>query len=560
MAIEYRSLIPDTLRNDKLKGLRERKNAVFSQAKGNDGVTAPLPPLAVWECHDGRVVRCFSARPANLAASLAGAVARAGDAEALVDGERRLTYTALGDRVNVVAAGLADLGISAGDRVAVLLGNRLEYPIILYSCALLGAIVVPMNLRQSPDETAFALNQSGATLLLHEVDARLPPDDATPTLRTRVAVADGSGLPEGTPRTFPAVKEDAPFSILYTSGTTGRPKGAVLTHLNLIHTVLHYRHHYNLRDGERSILAVPASHITGLAALIAVTIDAAGCLVMMREFKADHFLAIAAAERMTFTLIVPAMLVLVLMQPNFDPAALTNWRVCGFGGAPIAETTVAELNRCLPGLSLHNTYGATETSSPAVIMPAEHAAARRRQLGLPVIMGDVLVMDEHGREVPRGAAGEIWISGPMVTPGYWNNPDATGLAFAGSYWKSGDIGSIDADGFVTLHDRIKDMINRGGFKIYSVEVENALCLIPDVLESAVVGRPCPVLGERVIAFIHLRPRAAPLDEDRLRAHCANLLSDYKVPEVFVFESSPLPRNANGKLVKATLRARLEAAA
>lgn len=521
-------------------------------------IAATAPQLA-WESHYGRVLRCFAKRPANLGASLAAAVARAADSEALVDGLRRLTYRELAEQVDSLAAGLADMGVSAGDRVALLLGNRLEYPVILYACAVMGAIAVPLSLRQSADETAFALNQSGAAVLFHEAEARLPEPDTVPALRLRLVVTDGSALPSGQPRTFAPVDEDAPCCILYTSGTTGRPKGAVLTHFNLIHTVLHFRHHYALRDGERSVLAVPASHVTGLAALIAVSVDLAGCLIVMREFNAARFLAIAAAERMTYTLIVPSMLVLALMQPGFDAAALCAWRVCGFGGAPMADATIAELARRLPGLALHNTYGATETSSPAVIMPAVHAAARSRELGLPVLTSDVLVMDEHGREVPNGVQGEIWISGPMVIPGYWDNPEATAAAFTGSFWKSGDLGSVDADGFLSLHDRIKDMINRGGFKIYSVEVENVLCQLPAVLEAAVIGRPCPVLGERVVAFLHFDPAAEQPGCETLRAHCAARLSDYKVPETYVIESAPLPRNANGKLVKTTLRARLQIA-
>ncbi|MBU6392953.1 MAG: AMP-binding protein [Sphingomonadales bacterium] len=521
---------------------------------------AEYPPQIGFETHYGRVLRCFSVRPSSLAASLAAAAARSGGAEALVDGARRLTYRQFADQVASVAAGLDDLGVKHGDRVALLLANRLEFPVLLYACAVVGAIAVPMNLRQSADETAFALNQSGAVALFHEADARLPCEAEAPKLHVRICVDDMASLPTGAARTFPDVDEDAPFCILYTSGTTGRPKGAVLTHFNVLQSALHFRHHYALEDGERSVLAVPASHVTGLVALIAVSVEVAGCLVLMRRFEAGRFLEIAAAERMTYTLIVPAMVTLALMHPAFDGAALRHWRVCGFGGAPMPDATIAELAERLPGLALHNTYGATETASPAVIMPASEAAARSRQLGLPVLTCNILVMDQQGRALPPGEQGEIWISGPMVIPGYWDNPEATAAAFTGSYWKSGDLGSIDADGFVSLHDRIKDMINRGGFKIYSVEVENVLCELPEVIEAAIVGKPCPVLGERVVAFLHLDPAVPPIDEDTLRAHCAARLSDYKVPETYLIEPSPLPRNANGKLVKTALRARLAAAA
>lgn len=505
------------------------------------------------EVHHGRVVRCYAERPRGLAEWLAAAVARAPEATAVVDGPRRLTYAELDRAVQALAAALAAGGLARGARIAVLLGNRLEYQVILLACALGGWIAVPLNLRLSGPEIARALDASGAAALFHEAEATLP---ALPeALALRIAVSDERPLPAAPPRAFDPVSEDEPAVILFTSGTTGVPKGAVLTHGNLVHSILHYGQHYALREGEHCLLAVPASHVTGLVALLGVSVAVAGCLVMMREFKAAAFLEIAAREGMTYTLIVPAMLALILMQPQFDPAALAAWRVCGFGGAPMPDATIAALAARLPGLALHNTYGATETASPAVIMPAGEAAARSRQLGLPVACCDLLVMDTEGREVPPGTPGEIWLGGPMVSPGYWNDPAATAAAFCHGYWKSGDLGAVDAAGYLTLHDRLKDMINRGGFKIASVEVENALCAHPAVIEAAVVGQPCPVLGERVAAFVHLRREAAP---DALRAHVAALLADYKVPETIRVEPDPLPRNANGKLLKRALRDRLTA--
>ena len=275
------------LRNDKLQGLHERINAVFRRHLGNGSMILDDVPQLALESHYGRVVRCFAQRPANLAASLTAAVARSAEAEALVDGNRRLTYRQFAAQVDTLAAGLADMGLRSRDRVALLLGNRLEYPIILYACALLGAIAVPMNVRQSADETAFALNQSGAVLLFHEAEARLPAADAVPTLRSRLIVADDGALPAGTPRTFAPVEEDAPFCILYTSGTTGRPKGAVLTHFNLIHTALHFRPNRLNRvlheQGEALVLDVPLADITAaqrrfgfISGIVDITTDS-GC-------------------------------------------------------------------------------------------------------------------------------------------------------------------------------------------------------------------------------------------------------------------------------------------
>jgi O-succinylbenzoic acid--CoA ligase len=251
---------------------------------------------------------------------------------------------------------------------------------------------------------------------------------------------------------------------------------------------------------------------------------------------------------------VPAMYQLCLLQPNFFTADLSAWRVGGYGGSPMPVPTVQALGKALPGLTLVNCYGSTETTSPATLMPQGDTAAHNDTVGKPLACADMRVMDAHGRELPAGEMGEIWIKGPMVVKGYWDNPQATADNFTAGFWHSGDLGSIDAQGYVRVHDRIKDMINRGGYKIYTIEVENALYEHPDVVESAVVAKPCPVLGERVHAFVTLRQDGT--SEALLRDHCAQRLSDYKVPESITLSTTPLPRNANGKVLKRALRDQL----
>jgi long-chain acyl-CoA synthetase len=277
---------------------------------------------------------------------------------------------------------------------------------------------------------------------------------------------------------------------------------------------------------------------------------------MFRTFKARSFLEVAAAQRITHTVLVPAMYQLCLLEPEFSTHDLSAWRVGAYGGAPMPKATIEALAQKVPGLTLMNAYGATETTSPATIMPAGLQADHLASVGQPVPAADIRVMDDFGCEVPPGTSGELWIAGPMVVSGYWNDPEATTAAFTGGYWKSGDIGSVDNDGFVAVFDRRKDMLNRGGYKIYSVEVENTLLGIDGVVEAAVVGRPCPVLGERVhavVAVIDGLARDKAACESRLRAHCTALLADYKVPESWVIQTEPLPRNANGKLMKRVLR-------
>jgi acyl-CoA synthetase (AMP-forming)/AMP-acid ligase II len=245
---------------------------------------------------------------------------------------------------------------------------------------------------------------------------------------------------------------------------------------------------------------------------------------------------------------------LCLLQEDFAGHDLSAWRVGAFGGAPMPTATIDALAARLPNLTLMNAYGATETTSPATLMPPGETRSHGNSVGRPVPCAEIVVMDDAAREVARGQSGEIWIRGPMVVKGYWDNPAATADNFTGGFWHSGDIGMMDDDGYVYVLDRKKDMINRGGFKIYSVEVENALCEHPAVVEAAVVGKPCPVLGERVHAFVMVRDPA--VSSQALTAFLEQRLSDYKVPENIVVGSNPLPRNQNGKLLKRILRDRI----
>jgi acyl-CoA synthetase (AMP-forming)/AMP-acid ligase II len=306
-----------------------------------------------------------------------------------------------------------------------------------------------------------------------------------------------------------------------------------------------------LKATDRSIAAVPLAHVTGVVANIMSMTRCAGALIIVAEFKAADYLKVAARERVTQTVMVPAMYNLCLLQADFDDYDLSSWRIGGYGGAPMPIATIEKLSAKIPGLKLINAYGSTETTSPSTIMPPELTAAHLDSVGLPCPGADIIVMDANGRELPRGEIGEIWIRSGSVIKGYWNNPAATAESFTAGYWHSGDLGSIDENDFVRVFDRQKDMINRGGLKIYSAEVESVLAGHPDVLESAVIAKPCPVLGERVHAVIVVRNATA--SEHTLRVWCAEQLSDYKVPETMVLTTLPLPRNANGKVMKRQLR-------
>jgi O-succinylbenzoic acid--CoA ligase len=325
----------------------------------------------------------------------------------------------------------------------------------------------------------------------------------------------------------------------------------MITHANIVHSALHYQYGMHLTEKDSSMLAVPASHVTGLIAIIATMVQVGGATLLMREFKAKQFLEFAAQENMTHTLMVPAMYSLCLLEPSFSAEALKHWRIGGYGGAPMPVAVIEQLAKHLPNLDLRNAYGATETTSPVTLIPAGMNDAHLDSVGRVLPCADVRIMNDAGQEVPFGETGELWINGPMVVPGYWDNPEATAQSFTAGYWHSGDLGCMDKEGFVKIFDRKKDMLNRGGFKIYSVEVENCLMGIPGVLEAAIVGKPCPVLGERVHAFIYAPNQS--VSQEVVTAHCKQALADYKVPETVTWLDTPLPRNANGKVMKRKLR-------
>jgi long-chain acyl-CoA synthetase len=518
---------------------------------------------------DGRRFRCFAERPPTIDALFRASLARRAGEEALVAGERRITYAELDRLVDAMAGNLAQRGIRAGERVALLLGNCPEFLVAILACARLGTVSMPIGTRQKGPELEYLLNDSAAAALIFESEfaANLPERESVPAVRLWAVVGDPVAAAEPVaallaPAPSPpetAVGEEDTAVILYTSGTTGKPKGAMLTHLNIVHSTIHFTRCMQLRPGDRSMLAVPAAHVTGTVAILLTTLYCGGATIMLRAFKAREFLELAARERMSFTCMVPAMYVLCLMDPEFARFDLRHWRVGSFGGAPMPESAIAGLAQKLPHLLLSNAYGATETTSPTTMMPLGENSAHADSVGQVVPCGEVRVVDGDGKDVPPGAPGEIWIRGPMVVKGYWGKPEANAASFTDGFWHSGDIGSLDAEGFVRIFDRLKDMINRGGYKIFSAEVENALAYHPGVAECAVVGRPDPVLGERVCAFV--LPKGEGLSAEEIRRFCAERMADYKVPELVTLVTEPLPRNANGKVQKALLRQRaLEAAA
>ena len=519
---------------------------------------------------ENRLVLCYAQRPDHVANMLVSALAQRPEGLALVCGDMRLSWRELHHAATKCAGGLAQRGVASGDRVAMHLGNSPEFIIVTLACAWMGAVLVPISARARGMELEYVLSDSGAIALVcaPDVAAWQPAPAQLPALRMRfvtgTAPAEGfepfatlmQAQPQAQPH--PAQEEDLAV-LLYTSGTTGRPKGAMLTHLNIVHSVMHFVERMGLSERDISLVAVPMSHVTGLVAQLYTMLYCQGTTVVMAQFRAADFVRLASVERITHTIMVPAMYNLCLLLPDLQAHDLGAWRIGAFGGASMPTATIDGLAQRLPGLVLMNAYGATETCSPATIMLQGQTDRHRDSVGVHVPCGEICIMDEAGNEVARGGVGEIWISGPMVVPGYWRNEVATASEFKAGFWRSGDIGSMDAQGYVRVLDRKKDVINRGGYKVYCAQVENVLSEHPDVLEVALVGVPCAVLGERVHAFVSVRTISEHTNAQALQAFCSQRMADYAVPETWTIDTEPLPRNLNGKIIKRELRQTLHAA-
>lgn len=532
----------------------------------------PTPDaLRIEALYGDRLVPCYASRPRNLDAVLRASVARRSDAPALEEGTRQLSYRELHQAVNHVATGLQAQGVQSGERVALFMGNRLEYTVLLFGIWRLGAVAVPIGTRQSAQELEYMLHQCGAAALVLDaaLASRLPPKAALTSLRRVVYCMDeGEALPTPSDGAVPAISYDAllasghgdplpadfsdqqPACIMYTSGTTGHPKGAVLSHLGFFHTAQHYHRRFAYREDDRMLLVIPGTHISGLLAVVMVTMQVGGCLVSLREFRSAAVLDTLEARRITAAVLVPAMYNLIVREADVAKRNLSAWRVGHFGGAAMPEVTIQQLAHLLPNLELYNGFGATETTSAVTLTERGDAALHPDSVGTAVPCVDIRVLNPEGQEMPAGEAGELWIRSPGNAIGYWNNADATRAAFMGGYWRSGDIGSVDARGFVRVFDRIKDMINRGGYKVYCVELENVIQRFPGVVEVAAVASPCPVLGERVHIFVHA---TSTVELTPLREFCREHVADYKLPDYLTVSATPLPRNLNGKLIKAPLR-------
>jgi acyl-CoA synthetase (AMP-forming)/AMP-acid ligase II len=453
--------------------------------------------------------------------------------EAVVElGGERASYRQLWERAARVAGGLKAMGIERGDRVAIQLGNGLQWCVAFWGIQLAGAIAVPVNTRFAEPEVEYVINDSGA----------------------KFSFKTGEALPDGSSFAIEDLRQEEASAIFYTSGTTGFPKGAITTHANFLANNENCVRVVNLpTDGSvRTLISVPLFHVTGCNSQFLCCCASGSASVVMPTFNVQEFLKAIVNERTNSVTSVPAIHWLAISQPNFNEFDVSHVRWLTYGGAPIAPELVGKLIEAFPNARVGNGFGLSETSSVATFLPHEYSRDHADSVGFaaPVVDLKLFEVDEET------GVGELLIRGANVVKGYWNKPEASAAAFVDGWLHTGDMARLSDEGFVYIVDRKKDMICRGGENVYCVEVENALAAHPAVFEVAVIGVPDEVMGEKVGAVVVLRP-GQQLEVADLIAFARTQLADFKVPQFVVVRSELLPRNPGGKILKPALRNSVE---
>lgn len=485
--------------------------------------------------------------------------------EALLDAGtgRCLTYRQLADRSEALATALRhQYGLRRYDRVATLTLNCVEWVELFFATARIGALLVPLNWRLAPLELEYQLRDSQARILFTGAEhlplaAQLSRNGLALDASIEIAGAAYEAMATGAPGLPPLGEEEQaafsdPHLVLYTSGTTGKPKGAVLTHANTFWNAVNVGISFGLTESDTTITFLPMFHSGGVGLFTIPTLHAGGRCVVMRTFEPSRAVDLVQRERVSRLFGVPATWLELLTVEAFTAAECPSLRSLGSGGAPCPMAVIERM--AARGFALQQGYGLTETAPGGTLIPREDWQRKAGSVGKAMPHVALRVVDDSGRDVPVGAIGEVWFRGPNVFAGYWNLPDATDDAFSSDGWfRSGDLGFLDEEGFLTLVDRRKDLIITGGENVYSAEVEDALFAHPSVAEAAVIGVPDEKWGESVRAIVVRRP-GAEVSVEALIEHCRGRLARYKAPRSVVFVDV-LPRNASGKVVKPELRRR-----
>jgi fatty-acyl-CoA synthase len=473
-----------------------------------------------------------------------------------------LTYAELAERIAAAARALKSLGVGRGDRVAILSLNRPDYLVLLYACARLGAMLVPLNWRLAVPELMFMLRDAGAkTLLLEQAFGAVmaPLHDAMSDAR----VIGLDFAPDGA--SFDALLAaggaahhhgdlSAPLLIVYTSGTTGHPKGAVLRQEALVWNAVMSQHMHAMTADDRVLTVLPLFHVGGLNIQSTPALQLGATVTLHPRFAPEATLDAIANDRTTLTVLVPATMQAVIEHPRWAATDLTSLRALTTGSTQVPQALVEAFET--RGVPVLQVYGATETA-PIAVYTQFGGDRRAGSTGLPGLACEARVVDDAGAEVAGGVAGEVVVRGPNVFCDYWGNAQATAETLRAGWYHSGDIATRDADGHFFIHERKKNMIISGGENIYPAEIERVLNAHPDVVEAAVIGRPDPKWQEVPVACVVPRPGCA-IDGPTLERHLLTQLARFKVPREYVFVDA-LPRNAMGKVQHFLLKERLAAA-
>jgi fatty-acyl-CoA synthase len=473
------------------------------------------------------------------------------DRPALVEGGRTLTYAALADRTARLAAGLAVRGVRPGDRVAHLGVNAISVFETFFATWLLGAIAVPLNHRLAGAEITYMLADSGASLLVHSPDVDALAAPGVPALRVGPAYEDAIAAADPLAEP-PAVTLDDPALLLYTSGTTGRPKAAVLTHGNLTWNTVNQLAHVDVLSTDHALCIAPLFHCVGLGQVTLPTLFKGGCVEPVAKFDAGAVLARIGEAGVTSFSAVPTMLQMMVEHPGWATARLDTLHTVLYGGSPVQERVArAWLER---GVQVQQGYGMTEAAPGVYMVPRGAGSDRPTSVGVPHFATEVAMLRD-GVAAPVGPEpAELLVRGPHVFAGYWNRPEETAAAFVeGGWFRTGDVLRVAPDGWADVVDRVKDVIISGGENVYPAEVEAVLVQLDAVADAAVVGVPDARWGEVGAAYVQLR-EGAQAGEDELRAHLQAHLARFKIPKYLV-RTDALPRNATGKVRRVELRRR-----
>jgi long-chain acyl-CoA synthetase len=508
--------------------------------------------------------RIFKNRPKNLVEMLENTISRYPNLVGFICDGQKLTFKEFDQIVDRIAGRLQKYNVKKGDRVSLLLGIGLEFPLCFFALMKLGAIAVPLNTRFKGEELSYEINDSESKILI--VDQEYWPyiDSIRNELKTIERIFfNGLDVPKGV-QSFLELKENKvdkftkiepsetdDAAIMYTSGTTGKPKGAMLYHRGLIATAMHVSDFLAYEPGDRVICVAPLFHITGLGMIMLSHIFIGIPCIYMRTFKVKDFLEIMSSEKITKIIGVINILWLMINHPEFNNYDFSSFKAALLGGSPATEEMVKGILNKLPHLKMSVGYGLTESHGYDSSTPYEDAIRKIEAVGKILPLVDARIVDEVGKELPPNSVGEIILKSAKIAKGYWKNPEATKATIADGWLYTGDIGKLDDEGYLYILDRKKDMINRGGEKIYSLEVENVISKHPKVMEVAVVSVPDRFLGEAVKAVIALRS-GETADEEEIKKFCSEHLADYKVPKYVEFLEA-LPRNPAGKVTKANLR-------